>query len=187
MARHGVKQGSVLALLLVIMGALSSLLVLELTWWNGVRDDVFDSSVHLRLQNEAISVTERVTKWLLDSSPGNPLDGSYTVAELTANDAPERLDLTLPAELQAVSNGEIDVGARVRWCLYSFPMPLPQENAAEWPPSLTDYSSGREHAFTQSYAQSQPQAAAVRRSAHHPVPAGRGQRGGAALHHRRAV
>ena len=50
MARRGIRNGSVLVLLLVIVGALSSLLVLELTWWNVARDDVFDSSEHLRLQ-----------------------------------------------------------------------------------------------------------------------------------------
>ena len=160
MARRGMRRGSVLALLLVIMGALASLLTLELTWWNGARDDVVDSSLHLRLQNEAISAAERVTEWLLDSRPGNPLDGSFTVIELTANDVPERLDVTLPAELRSFSTGEIDVSARVRWCLYTFPEPLPQENAAEWPPSLADDSSDREHTFTQSYAQSQSQTAA---------------------------
>ena len=159
MAHRSIRNGSVLALLLVIVGALSSLLVMELTWWNGAREDVSDSAVHLRLQNEAISAAERVTGWLLDCRPGNPLDGSYVTVELTANDAPERLDLTIPADVLAVSTEGIDVSARVRWCLYSFPTPLPQENADEWPPSLTDLSSARERAFVQTYAQSQPQTA----------------------------
>jgi hypothetical protein len=159
MAHRGVRKGSVLALLLVIMGALASLLVMELTWWNGARDDVSDSEVHLRLQNEAISAAGRVTEWLLDSRPGNPLDGSYAVVELTANDVPNRLDLTIPADVLAVSAEGLEVSARVRWCLYSFPTPLPQENADEWPPSLVDFSFARERAFAQMFAQSQPQTA----------------------------
>ncbi|MBP5211870.1 MAG: hypothetical protein J6Z30_03325 [Pyramidobacter sp.] len=159
MAHRGVRNGSVLALLLVIMGALASLLVMELTWWNGARDDVSDSEVHLRLQNEAISAAGRVTEWLLDSRPGNPLDGSYAVVELTANDVPNRLDLTIPADVLAVSAEGVDVSARVRWCLYSFPTSLPQENADEWPPSLVDFSFARERAFAQMFAQSQPQTA----------------------------
>ena len=160
MARRGIRNGSVLVLLLVIVGALSSLLVLELTWWNDARDDVFDSSEHLRLQNEAISAVERVTEWLLDSRPGNPLDGSYSAVELSVHDVPERLNVTLPSELRTVSIGEIEGSARGRWCLYSFPGALPQENADEWPPSLSDFSSGGERAFSQSYERSQPQAAA---------------------------